>query len=501
MAAFLRFYDLSEPQGLRADEAYYANDGFNAHQAENYQVYYAANNGREGLYINAIGVIQGMFGRELEVLRVPGALVGVLSVFAIYFLTIEISKRMRLGVSTARVAGLIAATVLATNFFHIYFSRSVYRGGIVPGFEIFALYFALRAFALDCKASGKISEYGICVIAGIVFGLGFHTYPAFYVMMPIMTWLVIDYYVRTRNYKKPLVFIALSLVAVAPLLWFAMTQPDVFFTRHNQVAQFDPLNNIHSTLEMLFNFGSCGRQMIYQCQSQTSYAVLLATMIGACILLLRKNAMGIVVLIWFGLALAPLTFTDFNNGHSLRMIGIIPPLAIITGLAVALITRNLSQRLIYSLIFVFLALLTFEASRMYFSSFLQDKRLQTASKTDTFNIARELKVFDKEEIFIIYPITAQQIQASHRMIQAFMFAAKTDFLDEQNRYQAIALADLPKRFSECQRDSKNCVFAYVGGEGTPSAQELKVIEKTLSECVSKSGRYVIRYCSGNRNVR
>ena len=65
----------SVPLGLDPDEALNGNQGFEAAQTHEYRVFYPLNNGREGLFINLIGVSESAFGTGLRGLRIAAAVI------------------------------------------------------------------------------------------------------------------------------------------------------------------------------------------------------------------------------------------------------------------------------------------------------------------------------------------------------------------------------------------------------------------------------------------
>src|SRR5438093_1490254 len=88
VAVFLRTYRLNEsPPGLHADEAFVGNCGLQAWRTGDYRVFYESNGGVEGLMVNVQGIVLGLAGRPaVWVLRLPGALLGTLTVFGVYLL-------------------------------------------------------------------------------------------------------------------------------------------------------------------------------------------------------------------------------------------------------------------------------------------------------------------------------------------------------------------------------------------------------------------------------
>ena len=87
IAGFLRLYALdSSPPGIQPDEAMNANDAFTSPG----KVFYPENGGREGLYMNLTALSFRIFGPSPFSLRLVSALIGILTVLGLYFLTKEL---------------------------------------------------------------------------------------------------------------------------------------------------------------------------------------------------------------------------------------------------------------------------------------------------------------------------------------------------------------------------------------------------------------------------
>ena len=170
IGAFLRFDRMSAaPPGLSPDEAMEGNNAMEALESHNFQVFYAENNGREGLYANAAAVSIALFGNTKAALRIPAAVAGTLTVVALYCLATE--------VATVPVA-LAASFLVAVSFWHIVASRMAGHAILAPLFLTWALYCFVRILR-----GATLGAYfaPTAVIGGICYGLGFtrtaHTAP------------------------------------------------------------------------------------------------------------------------------------------------------------------------------------------------------------------------------------------------------------------------------------------------------------------------------------
>src|SRR3989344_4689244 len=167
IAGFLRLYQsTTTPAGLYPDEAIGGNQGLEVLRTGDFKLFYSENNGRSGLFINLQGLSAGLLGAtEPWTLRFPGALLGILTVLGMFFLTRELfntistnsESNTNLRISNSQFANskqnslfadkvaLLASFLLATSFWHINFSRIGFDGIMAPFFLVWAVYFLLKA--------------------------------------------------------------------------------------------------------------------------------------------------------------------------------------------------------------------------------------------------------------------------------------------------------------------------------------------------------------------
>ncbi len=107
IGAGLRLWQIGTlPPGLYRDEAFYGLDGLRVLSGE-FSLYFAANNGREGLFMYLLAPAIALIGRTPEALRITSAVVGTLTILAIYFAGRNMfSHRI----------GVLSAAILAINF-------------------------------------------------------------------------------------------------------------------------------------------------------------------------------------------------------------------------------------------------------------------------------------------------------------------------------------------------------------------------------------------------
>src|SRR3989344_4036377 len=164
IAFTVRIYRIEEiPAGIYPDEAANGVDALHAIETGDFKLFYPANFGREGLFINLQALSIALFGNTITGLKLWSILFGTFSVLGIYLLGKELFHR--------RAAGLIAAFMLATSYWAINFSRIGFRAIMTTFLLSFSFYFFFRGL--------RTRSFRDFLIAGLIFGLGLHTYIAF----------------------------------------------------------------------------------------------------------------------------------------------------------------------------------------------------------------------------------------------------------------------------------------------------------------------------------
>ena len=214
------------PPGLYRDEAWYGLDAvgvLNGHPA----LYFAANNGREGLFIYLLAAVVSFLGQTTLALRLTSALVGIATLGAIYLAgRAFFSHRI----------GVLAAGVLAGTFWHVALSRVAYRAITLPLFATLGL--ALAACAL--RASGRPRQ-ALAVGAGMLIGLTFYTYTSAPFLAPLVLLAAIVIFLR-RPADRPVILViaGVALAALLPMAIWALRHPDLYLARAGQVSILAP---------------------------------------------------------------------------------------------------------------------------------------------------------------------------------------------------------------------------------------------------------------------
>jgi len=342
LAAAVRIFALGEiPPGLYHDEAFNGLDALGV-LAGRWPVYFAANRGREPLFIYVIAATVGLLGRTPGALRLAAALCGTLTIPATYL--------MARAWFNQRVA-LLSAAVLATTLWHVHLSRIGFRAVTLPLTTALALWLGARAYHSRHRRDW--------LLAGLLYGLCFYAYlPARFT--PIVLAAFALYLLSTGRGRRlwPGVawFAAGTLMTLAPLALYAVGHWDVVMGRPGQVSVFNPLINGGDLWGMLGRqlVGSLGMFFVrgdtiprHNLPGRPVFDPLLgAAMVwglARAVLRARREVAPALTLIWVGLMLVP-TWLAEDAPHFLRAVGVLPLLATLPALGLDAAMGRLEQR-------------------------------------------------------------------------------------------------------------------------------------------------------------
>ncbi len=347
LATFFRFFHITTtPPGLYPDEAMNGSNGLHAWHTGEFSWFYPENNGREALFINLQSLAVHFTGiREAWVLRSVAGVFGVLTVLAVFLLAKEFFNP---------TTGLLAAFFIATNFWHINFSRIGFRAIMAPFFATLGLYFLIKAFREQ-----KNRWWGWMVMAGITLGFGFHSYIA-YRVIPAVAVVIGFYFLLSAKKKLPIIAKSIvcgicALIVFAPLGYYFLKNPGTFFGRTSQVSVFsspspahDLALNIAKTIGMFFVNGDGNWRHNYSGAPELFAPVALFFAIGiVCALVVSARLLVktlyptrwptirgtdisyIALLSWLVFASLPVVISNEGIPHALRSILLIPPVIIL----------------------------------------------------------------------------------------------------------------------------------------------------------------------------
>ena len=157
-------------------------------------------------------------------LHLSMALFGVATIPATYFL-------MRLGFG--RWVALVATIAITFSYWHIFFSRSAFMLISMP------LMTTLSATAILLAL--RSSKRWPWIFAGLILGLGVHTYNGYAVFVAVIASLLVVVLFLVRDNLKPfavgVALLAIGFVVAAfPLIHLAYSNPDFYFQHHRMVS-------------------------------------------------------------------------------------------------------------------------------------------------------------------------------------------------------------------------------------------------------------------------
>lgn len=232
----------SIPAGIYPDEAVNGTDAQEAIATGEYKLFYESNNGREGLFINLQALSIKTFGStQLGLLFWP-VIFGTLTALGTFFLNRELFGSTR--------AGLIGAYLIAFSYWSINFSRIGFRAVMVPFLLVWSFYFLFKGL--------RTKKYSDFISAGMIFGLGVHTYIAFRVSPLVLVALFCALMVSRRQFikhywKHALIFTFALFITAAPMLYdFFISHPEHYASRTSQISVLNPETNQGHLLAMIF---------------------------------------------------------------------------------------------------------------------------------------------------------------------------------------------------------------------------------------------------------
>ncbi len=226
------------PSGIYVDEAYNGVDALRTTSGQGFKLTYPENTGREGGLIWVIAVGTYFFDNTLLGLRLPGALIGSLTIvvapIAIYQTRLfaasnEVDHEVR---KQALIIALVLSVFLALSYWHVALSRIAFRAILDPFFGAIAI--GGTAFALR-----RPSKHWIALTVGALSGIGVYGYFAYkFLIFPVVLLLAIAL-IRDFRSVKPLAFLVFgALLTSAPWIYQFVFEPDLTLSRAGQVSIF-----------------------------------------------------------------------------------------------------------------------------------------------------------------------------------------------------------------------------------------------------------------------
>jgi len=310
-----------------------------------YLIFFPSHPGREGLFFYLAAPLARAFGLSHTTIKIASALVGVVTLPALYLLGKELYNRW---------VGLLAAFLLGISHWHIILTRVGYRATTVPLVLSLMWYFLIRGF--------KTHRRWFFALAGLFLGLGMYTYNAFMIVPLLVGIMLLTPLVTGRG--RALLFhwqdiLLLGLVAVyvfIPLGRYAYEEPQMYgyraATRITNLEASLPQNILSTLLEttqkalLMFNVRGDG---VFAANvpfvRELGFGTAIFFILGLAYVLWRwREGYNLTVLAAFGVMLLP-TILSLAFPHevpnAIRAIGVLPAVMLLPAVALTLVGRRL----------------------------------------------------------------------------------------------------------------------------------------------------------------
>jgi len=333
VASGFRLYQIGQaPPGPHYDEAAAALDAQDV-LAGHHMVYSPRSYGRETLFVYVAAPLVAVLGPTRLAIRLPTAIVGILTVLVTYLLARELfgKEDQRLAQWTA----LLAAVFLAISFWHLALNHLGFRANYLPLVEVLCFLFLWRAIR-----TRRVRDF---VLSGFFLGLSLHTYASAR-FVPIVLVVFFAVLLATRKGRAWVVplwrhWILLAFVALlifGPLLIYLVAHPEYLLPRAKGLFILSPhlhqgaLGNL-LVRSVVGNFGLFGfsgdPNWLYNLPGRPGLDVVQAILfwLGLVLCLVRwRRPRYLFLLVWWLVMLLPSILAPDPIPHSLRAIGTLP---------------------------------------------------------------------------------------------------------------------------------------------------------------------------------
>jgi 4-amino-4-deoxy-L-arabinose transferase-like glycosyltransferase/sugar lactone lactonase YvrE len=323
IAAFMRLYRFDQiPFGTWYDEADNGLDALRILNESGYLPVFSTTLPAHLLYLIALSF--KIFGVTTYAIRAVSVAFGLATVAVAYLTGRELFNRRM---------GLVLAFFLAVSRWDVNWSRIGMHGITVPFFELLTIFLTLRALRRQ-----RLRDYTLVGLS-LGFGLCFYTplrlFPLVLVLFLMVLWL--SHHDLIRSSWRGILFLILgAFIAAVPVISFAVSQPDTFWNRMQDVSIFNGKTAqeglaavVQTTRDHLLMFNYQGdkngrHNLPGEPMLDPISGALLVLGIGLSLWRIRQPG-SFLLIAWLLIMLAPGIFSlDFESPQSLRVIGSLP---------------------------------------------------------------------------------------------------------------------------------------------------------------------------------
>lgn len=417
LAGFLRLYRLDQlPPGLHYDEAFNAVQAQKVLSGAERPLYFTGDLTEEPMAIYVASVSFGLFGASPWSLRLVSALVGVLTVAAVYALAREMFR--------SAGAAALSAFLLAILYWHVNFSRLGMEPVFLPLMLTLAVLFLWRGLESGGSAGHWTRSTVVnFVLAGLFFAATQYTYKGA-LMVPVLlaAFVVLEFLLDrgfwTRDGQGLLILVVTAVLVFAPLGLYFVAHPGEFLERPATVtaASGNPATVFDNALRvagMLFVRGDENPRSNLPGRPALDLFLAVGFMAGLIGVLVRFRRDRVLrfLLLWLLVMSLPSVLTDFAP-HFGRSIGTTPAIALLTAFGFASLVERVPRlgfktmpRVVpVAVLAAGLAASTFSTFRDYFVVWGSGTGLFESFDVGYLNLATRLRALPPEDVIYLSPV-------------------------------------------------------------------------------------------------
>lgn len=193
---------------------------------------------KPALYTYLIIPLINIFGLNTFSVRLPSALFGILTIIAVYFITLELFRKREDSPpkdqnslnDQSYIIPILTPFLLAISPWHLQFSRIAFESNIGLSFNIFSIFFFLKGL--------KKNVY--LPVSALFMAFSLYAYQSEKIFVPLL-FLVLVYVFKKQLFLIPkkyiLISIILGIIVAAPIIKYTLTQKEAL-TRARGVSVF-----------------------------------------------------------------------------------------------------------------------------------------------------------------------------------------------------------------------------------------------------------------------
>ena len=331
----LRFYGVEGlPYGVWFDESDNAVWAREILTRPDFRPLYVASTNLPAHFLYLIALSFRLFGVNAGALRMVTAFFGTATILGMWLLGREIGGHW---------VGLLAAAMVAVSHWCINFSRLGMHGITTPFFAVLAAYWLLKGLRTGSRR--RLAAGGLMLGLGLCFYAPFRLFP-FVIVLFLAAKALLERGFLRRGWQGVLIYVLASLIAFAPIGQYAWVHRDEFFARTKQTSLFtgktreQAIEALQSNIRkhlLMFNYQGDrnGRHNLPGEPMLDAVTGALLPLGAAYVLARLHRPRQLLIAGWFGIMLCGgILSLDFEAPQSLRSIGTIPAVFLMTALAV-----------------------------------------------------------------------------------------------------------------------------------------------------------------------